>query len=440
MRGTFELRLVQQDPLFSTYALENISFRAGNTNGPIYQVSGKGTYRVGGEVVLLQTLFLEVSIDNGFIKEVCYFTNAVSSLTRHWPMFQVGVDQTNGTLVQQFHLDIAAAPLREIWFSTTQDFKAGIWNPPTNLVRAGDLVSSAGRLVRANQALTRNLGIMPGVPTDLGLKAVDVLLGGEIAFSIEDPVWSETLSRQLLPGDLLSDQGRVLRSNQELIAAFVPQPPLPTDVGLDAVQVMEKGDTYFSVETNFFSQKLGRMIQPGDLLSDKGALLKANADLIGSFKPVDPTNDYGLRAVHIWPSGEIWFSTQKGFYDASANYYSSGDLLSDQGYVVYRNSELLSNFQPEGGVTNLGLDALFIVTDAVPPGPAVTLSPPQLAGRPPASLTFQRSGGSRVFQLERAADVAGPYLPTSPITTDALFLDADGITNQTRAFYRLHQW
>ena len=65
LRGTFQLRFVQQDPLFFTYALENISFTAGDTNGPYYRVVGNGTYRVGGEVGLQQYLYLEVFIDNG---------------------------------------------------------------------------------------------------------------------------------------------------------------------------------------------------------------------------------------------------------------------------------------------------------------------------------------------------------------------------------------
>src|ERR1039457_2857149 len=138
LRGTFQLSLLEQGPLFSTYALENLSFTAGDTNGPTYKVVGNGTFRVGGEVALQQYIFLEVSIDNGFTNKLCFFTNAVSSVSRLWPMIQVGVDQTNGTMTQQFHLDIAAAPLREIWFSTTQVFKAGIWNSPTNLVSAGD--------------------------------------------------------------------------------------------------------------------------------------------------------------------------------------------------------------------------------------------------------------------------------------------------------------
>jgi len=436
LRGTFQLRLVQQDPLFFTYALEDVSFTAGDTNGPNYKVVGHGTYRVGGEVALQQYLFLEVSIDNGFTNKLCLFTNAVSSVSRLWPMIQVGVDQTNGTMTQQFHLDIAAAPLREIWFSTTQVFKAGIWNSPTNLVSAGDLISSIGRVVKHNQELTRNLGIMSPVP-DLGLKDVDVLPGGEIAFSLETAAWSETLSAQLSPGDLLSDRGRLIRTNQQLIAAFLPPPPAPSDVGLSALKVMGDGEICFSVQTKFFSGKLGRVVQPGDLLTDLGAIVKANADLLSRF---NPTNNCGLNAIYVWPSGEIWFSTQNGFYDSNSNYYAPGDLLSDQGYVVYRNSQLLAAFQPAGSMADFGLDALFIVTDVAPAGPAAKLGLPQLTDQPPASLTVQRSGGNRAFQLERATNAVGPYVPVSPITTDTLFLDAGALTNQPWAFYRLHQW
>jgi hypothetical protein len=436
LRGTFQLRLVQQDPLFSTYTLENISLTAGDTNGPYYKVVGNGTYRVGGEVALQQYLYLEVSIDNGWTNQLCLFTNAVIGVSRLWPMIQVGVDQTNGTMTQQFHLDLAAAPLREIWFSTTQAFKASLWNPPTNLVTAGDLISSVGRVVKRNQDLTQNLGIMPPVP-DLGLKDADVLPGGEIAFSLETTAWSETLGVQLQPGDLLSDRGRLLHTNQQLIAAFVPEPPVPADAGLRALQVLDSGEIFFSVETNFYSKKLSLMVQPGDLLTDLGAIVKSNADLLSRFKS---TNDCGLNGIYVWPGGEVWFSTQNGFYDSNSNYYAPGDLLSDQGYVVYRNSELLAAFQPGAGVADFGLDALFVVTDVVPTGPATQLGVLQLTNQPPASLTVQRSGGSRAFQLERASSAAGPYVPVSPITTDTLFLDAGVLTNQPQSFYRLHQW
>src|ERR1039458_8474281 len=38
MRGTFELRLTSQGPLFTDYAVRNIAFTAGLGNGPAYKV------------------------------------------------------------------------------------------------------------------------------------------------------------------------------------------------------------------------------------------------------------------------------------------------------------------------------------------------------------------------------------------------------------------
>src|SRR3974390_1606746 len=48
MGGTFQLRLLGQGPLFTDYAVENVSFTAGQTGGRVYRVSGHGTYRIGG--------------------------------------------------------------------------------------------------------------------------------------------------------------------------------------------------------------------------------------------------------------------------------------------------------------------------------------------------------------------------------------------------------
>jgi len=173
-RGTFQLRLVEQNLLLSTFAVENVSFEAGAATGPKYKVVGQGTYRVGGEVAVVQDMFLELSIDNGVTNQLCYFTNTEGSVTRLWPMLQVSLDQTNGTALRKFHLDINAAPFREVWFSTVTPSQAGLWNEPTNTVSAGDLASSVGRVVKRNHELTRSLGILCVVP-DLGLKGLDVL-------------------------------------------------------------------------------------------------------------------------------------------------------------------------------------------------------------------------------------------------------------------------
>jgi len=436
MRGTFQLRLLAENPLFSTYAVENIAFVAGAPPGPQYKVTGHGIYQRGGEVALLQNLFLEVDIANGFTNNLCYFTNALRPVERLWPMLKIGVDQTNGTEVQQYHLDIAAAPFREIWFSAAKNFHAGIWKPPTNAISAGDLISSAGRVVKRNQTLTARLGAMPIVP-DLGLDAVDVLSGGEIAFSIAQDIFSETLG-PLHNGDVLSDQGRVVTTYTDLIGAFGPEPP-PTDQGLDALQVLDDGEIYFSVRTNFFSEKLSRTIRRGDLLSSRGVVFKTNEQLIARFQPAFPKDDYGLDAFYVWPSGEIWFATETGFAGSHFDSYAPGDLLSDQGYVVYRNLEVVSPFAPAEKLADFGLDALFVITDVTPPPPVARCT--QLSSKPSnGDLMLQWEAPGRVHQLEKAADVLGPYLPCGPITTDAQLTDPAVLTQQPRAFYRLRQW
>ena len=53
----------------------------------------------------------------------------------------------------------------------------------------------------------------------VGLDAVDVLPQGEIAYSTTQDVWSETLGA-LAQGDLLSNRGRVVQRNADLIRAF----------------------------------------------------------------------------------------------------------------------------------------------------------------------------------------------------------------------------
>jgi hypothetical protein len=440
MWGTFQLRYLRSDPINDYYAIEDISFMA--TNGSLtLQISGDGLYSIGGEVAIIQTLSLGLTIGNGSGSTLCYFTNTPGPPTRLWPMLQASARQTNPPsrpYAPFYSLNLNAAPLREIWFATAQPFQAGIWNAPSNAISAGDLLSSIGRVVRRNAALTARLGIMPPVP-DLGLHDVDILSGGEIAFSMTQNIFSETLG-QLYAGDLLSDWGRVVSSNSALIAAFQPSPAPSGGAGLCAVKLMDSGQTYFSVQTNFYSQKLKATISPGDLLSSSGAIIRTNGQFLAAFNPAAPAANFGLAAIYAWPSGEYWFATATGFYDTSSNYYAAGDLLSDQGYVVFRNADLLSPFGAPASTNGYGLDALYVVSDvATLAGPA-QLALPLLTNSPPASLALQWTGAGRVFQLERAASAPGPYSPASFIDTAGPFIDPGVLTNQPQASYRLHQW
>jgi hypothetical protein len=149
--------------------------------------------------------------------------------------------------------------------------------------------------------------------------------------------------------------------------------------------------------------------------------------------------DYGLDALYVWPNGEIWFSLEQGFDDLQLGQILAGDLLSDQGYIVFHNLELTSAFAPVEDPADFGLDALYIVTDATPPAPApriVSVSNSPLSG----DIILQWDGLGRAFQLEKAGDVAGPFLPASPIIPDSNWIDSGAAQSNSKAFYRLGQW
>src|SRR5207247_162504 len=208
---------------------------------------------------------------------------------------------------------------------------------------------------------------------------------------------------------------------QQLLSAFA-LPSTNVDVGLDAVQILDDGKIIFSITTEVVSGANGTKLFRGDILSDAGEIYRSHQQLLARFHPAQTNHDYGLDALYVWPSGEIWFSTEEGFQDTYLGALLPGDLLSDQGYRVFGNLELVSAFAPLETNADFGLDALFVVTDFAPPAP-----PPRLLGmaleRNTGSLTMQWTGPGRVFQLERAASAAGPYLPCSPILPDSAFTD-----------------
>lgn len=433
LRGTFELECTGENPLYAVYQWKLVAWSADGANS--YKLAGHGTHQVGGEVALTQELFLELTIDSGATSRVCYFTNGSRPLTRLWPMIAVSVDQTNGLAMQTFRLDLFAAPIREIWFSTSAGFTPGIWPGWTNRVSGGDLVSSKARVVRRNEELTRRLGIMPMV-SDLGLDAVDILPGGEVVFSTGTDDFSELLG-PLHNGDLLSEGGRLVADYTALIGAFGPEPPV-ADEGLDALQVQPDGEVYFSVAKSFFSERTGQTIGHGDLLSSRGVVVRRNAELIARFQPKDAKADCGLRAVHVWPSGEVWFSLETGFTGPDFATYHPGDLLSDQGYVVCRNLDLVGTFQPLEDTASFGLDALFVVTDTLPSAAAPPKLDPAGLQIVEGTVRIEWSGEGRLFQLEKAAAPGGTWMPVGPITPDLQFVDPSPLA--PAAYYRLRQW
>ena len=433
MRGTFQLRLLESNPLFSDYALEEIDFKA--VLPRTYTVRGRGTFQIGGEVAVIQRMTLQVQIDDGITTALYSLTNSTVPISRPWPMIDIALVQTNGTDTQTYHLRLATAPVREIWFSTINFFTAASGDLGSTFVMGGDLISTAGHVIKRNADLFTSVGAYPPGP-DLGLDAVDILPGGEIAFSLKSGFPSMTLG-PLQGGDLLSTRGRIIRRNQDLLAPFRLQPPT-TDVGLDAAQVLDTGEILFSIETDVISKQLGVTLHRGDLLSSAGQILRGHQELLARFQPSNAAKDYGLDAFYIWPSGEIWFSTEQGFQDQLLGAVLAGDLLSDQGYRVFRNLELLNAFAPTQALPDYGLDALYIVTDAAPPAPAPRLSIAPKAETRGVGLTWQGQG--RVFQVERAGLATGPFEPFSPIIPDLAFDDMGSLTNGAQGYYRLRQW
>src|SRR5437899_2750369 len=224
---------------------------------------------------MIQDMNLAVEIKDSFSNKLAFFTNESRTVSQPFPLIQISLKQTNGTLMQTFSLQLFAAPVREIWFSTTRAFTSTNRFAPTNYISAGDLLSNRGRMVKRNMDLVARLGVMPAVP-DLGLDAVQVTRRGEILFSIPVDVFSESLGK-IQHGDLLSNRGAIVRRNQELLAAFKPADSV--DAGLDAVQVMPNGEIYFSIQSNVVVSStltLGR----GDILSDQGRVFMTQRHLL----------------------------------------------------------------------------------------------------------------------------------------------------------------
>jgi len=325
------------------------------------------------------------------------------------------------TAIPKMILDIYAyegpwPPQPDVWFSTEVGFHAGRLDPNLdNTIRyisPGDLLSRRGHVVRTNQELTQHLGIMPIVP-DLGLDAVVIGPRREIWFSFEEelsPVWSETLGVWLKHGDLLSDRGYVVASNEQLIRPFGPM-PVVVDLGLDAAVRTSTRDLLFSTEESFFSETLGVTVGHGDVLSSRGRIVRTNLQLMANFNPVGPVvRDLGLDALVIRPFGEMWFSTEEAFVDANLGSVSDGDLLSSLGYVVAKNLDLLKAFGPIEDLANFGLDAVSVIV-------------------PCNTSDFDQDGDVDGVDLDHLLQAAsGPGIPSS--NPEAGDFDGDGDIDQ----------
>jgi hypothetical protein len=431
LRGTFDLVPVQDVGTYIEYAVQNIDFTAGAGTDLERHIAGKGTYVRFQEFALLQNMKLGVEITDGYTNKLAYFTNGTPAVEKPFPLVQVSLGQTNGTLLQTFSMQLLAAPIREIWFSISKGFTSTNRFAPTNQISAGDLISIRGRVVKRNLDLAGRLGVMP-IVSDLGLDAVHVTRKAEILFSIPINVFSETLG-PIHHGDLLSSRGAVVKRNQELLAAF--HPVASADAGLDAIQVMPDGEILFSTRSNLV-QSSGITLGRGDILSDRGRIFLTHQQLLTNFQPAITNRDFGLDALRILPSGEIWFSVEEDFNDSRLGTVRHGDLLSSMGYRVFSNRDLLAGFAPADSAQDYGLDALFVVTDTQSARAA-----PRIVRqiRTNNLLRIEWDGEGDVFQVETAPGLSGPWHACTDILAD-LAGEVSPALNAGCGLYRVRQW
>ena len=435
LSGTFDLVLLQDAGTVTRYAVRNIDFTTSPGFSGKAHLTGGGTYQIFAEFAVLQDMELVTRVEDPFTNQVAYFTNDSRVVERPFPLIQVSLTQTNGRLLQTFSLQLIAAPLREIWFSLERPLVGTNALGQTNCIRPGDLISNHGRVVKSNAELVGKLDVKPVVP-DLGLDAVAITRRGEILFSLPGDVFSETLG-PIQHGDLLSNRGRIVKRNQQLLAAFGVVTNSP-DAGLDAVQLLPDGQILFSIQSNGMVGA-GTKLQRGDILSDRGQVFRTHAQLLANFRPAVTNQDYGLDAFVVLPSSEIWFSLEQGFADLRLGPILPGDVLSDQGYRVFNNRQLVAAFGPLDPSVDYGLDAMFVVTDLTPRSP-----PPWIRSihhdQQNNRLRLDWDGEGAVFEVQRAANLSGPWESRSPILPELSFEEACEGTNGAQFFYRLQQW
>lgn len=433
LRGGFDLVSSGGNPLFERYHVFNLRLSDG-AEPPGLEITGEGTVEIGGEVVVQQRWDLTLRVrSGGDAGRVAHFTNAVTTPLRRWPMLGVDLEEAGGDDLSRFSLSLRAAPFRELWFTTRSGMTPGGTPRPVERLTGADVLSDTGRRVVAGGDLLQGAGL----PADLGVDGFDVIpgMGGAVAFTVDQPAVSERLGA-VGEGDLLGSDGRVLHRNAQLLARLGFMPPTP-DLGLDAVFHHESGEIWFSVRKGAWSETLGQMIGPGDLLSDAGRVVRTHAELLAAFKPEDPEQDYGLDAFFVWPSGEIWFSVEQGFTDGELGVITDGDLLSDQGYVVARNLDLVAPFQPLEDLANFGLEGLWVVSDALAVAGPPKLHQPRLT---PGGLELTWQGAGRVFQVEATGRLDDPFAALSPVLPAAGWTVPPGSAGTGGGFYRLRGW
>jgi hypothetical protein len=436
MTGSFDLVLTAETPIGNQYRVVDAAFTAGNGIDLRYTLTGEGTYTLGGEVTVRQTLDLTLDVVAPANTRTSQFAVRNPVPGRRWPMFHADADETTGSLASTYRLQIRAAPFHELWFTVRNGMTPANTNATLGHLSGGDVLADTGRRVRSNADLLAAFGWQPETKP-VNVYALDAGAGGGIEFSVDEV---KAPNGQVLAwGDLLAEDGILKTTVPRMLAPFGLMPPAP-DAGLDAVQSMGNGERLFSLRTDVFSERLGQVLHHGDILSDRGAVFLTFDALLAAFKPKDPAHDPGLDAFHVWPSGEVWFSTVEGFVSNTLGPILGGNLLSQDGYIVYRNLDLVAPFSPLEDLADFGLNDLFVLTDTdTPPAPATNLRL-DLSGPDAGAWTLTWNGSGRVFQVEQATEAAGFYTPAGPPQPERTFRLPPDTAGGVPRFLRVRSW
>jgi len=435
--GTFDMVPADSNPLFNRWHLLNLHFTDGSSP-PGSALRGEGWFEVGGEVAVVQRGELEVEYTFGGGQRRAVLTSPTGAAQRLWPMWKAEFVETDAAPTSELHLTLAVAPLRELWFNTLNGMTPGQPGWSGGRLGGADVLNDRGRRVLEGRALFIAAGVDDAEAALIGMDAFDLEpnAAGRIVFSPDRDVRSESLGT-IQEGDLVAvgETGTIFRRNHQLIEAFGFMPIVP-DLGVDAVRLQPSGEIWFSVRVSAFSELLGQMVGPGDILSDTGRVVRSNKELLARFQPTDGGPDRGLDGFYVWPSGEAWFTVETGFQDTVLGAITNGDLLSDQGYVVGRNLDLVRDFQPLEDVANFGLEGVFIVSDVgEPPAKGASLVLGLNGGTPSVSW----KGPGRVFQVEATDGIGRPFEAVSPVQPGRSWTDDTRPMSAAR-LYRLRTW
>lgn len=288
---------------------------------------------------------------------------------------------------------VCHAQLASGFFSTERSFTPTEGPFAGTELSHGSVLSVRGTLIFTNAELIQMFCKKP-VPRDVGLDALHVTPDGDVWFSVEDRFLALCLGQEVSDGDLLAIDGTVVRTNAQLMSNFAPKPGSP-DVGLDAVGALPSGEILFSTETDIFDEQLGVVLSHGDILSDQGRVVRTHARLVQNFRT--PMKNVGVDVIIARPNDEFWWSPESGWFDEGLTVpISEGDLLSDAGYVVATESQLLEHFLGPDAKPDVGLDAFafparFAGCGFIEPGPQ---------GCP----VFRPDDGSATYFIENTGD------------------------------------